>query len=151
MRIERTAKMYRIRIDRKIASQVKTDSLMKIIVCFVIFSWIFCTCESYFNRVLICTFKTRISILNNIVFDLIFFSNFEKNELTHTWSRQTRTRVESLISRTTCALFRDFDNFHRCSFPKSECLRHSRIFKISCSYRVCCTFSIDQRCKTNTK
>jgi hypothetical protein len=79
------------------------------------------------------------------------FSNFWWSESTRTWSRRTRTHVESLIVRKVCAFFRDFDNFRRCFFHKSICWHRRRIRKISCSFRICCTFLINRHCKTDIK
>jgi hypothetical protein len=78
-------------------------------------------------------------------------SNFWWNESTRIWSKWTRIHVESFIVRKTCAFFRDFDNFFRCSFHKSKCWHHRRIQKISCSFRICCTFLINRHYKTDIK
>jgi hypothetical protein len=80
MKVKRTTKMYDIRVLRKIVLQMKIDNFVRIMICFVIFSWIFCTCESHFNRVSICMSRTRISIFDWIVFEsiliVIVMSNF---------------------------------------------------------------------------
>jgi hypothetical protein len=79
------------------------------------------------------------------------FSNFWWSESARTWSRRTRIHVESLIVRRACAFFRDFDNFLRCFFHKSECWHHRRTREISCLFRVCCTFLINRHYKTDIK
>jgi hypothetical protein len=78
-------------------------------------------------------------------------SNFWSNESARTWSKRTRTHVESFIVRRACAFFRDFDSFLRCSFHKSECWHHRRTREISCSFRICCTFLINRHYKTDIK
>jgi hypothetical protein len=78
-------------------------------------------------------------------------SNFWWNESVRIWLKRTRIHVESFIVRKACAFFRDFDNSRRCSFHKSIYWHHRRTRKISCSFRICCTFLINRHCKTDIK
>ncbi len=80
MKIERTTNVYKTRVLRKITFYVNVDILMRIMIYFIIFFWIFLTCESYFKRVSIWIFRTRMSIFNYMMFELILIviimSNF---------------------------------------------------------------------------
>jgi hypothetical protein len=78
-------------------------------------------------------------------------SNFWWSESICIWLKWTRIHVKSLIVCKVCAFSRDFDNFRRCSFHKSIYWHHRRIQEISCSFRICCTFLINEHCKTNIK
>jgi hypothetical protein len=134
---------------------MKIDNFVKIMICFVIFSWIFRTCEFHFSRVSICTLKTRMLIFDWIVFESILivivmsnFFEFLMKWIICIWSKRTRTYVKSLIALKACAFFR---SFRRCFFHKSICWHHRRIREILCSFEVCCTFLINRHCKTNIK
>jgi hypothetical protein len=79
MKIERTTKMYNIRMLRKIALQMKIDNIVKIIICFVIFLsfsyvWIlFQSCVDLYVE------NSNIDFWFNLVridFDVIVMSNF---------------------------------------------------------------------------
>ncbi len=80
MRTERITNVYNIRVLRKMTSHVNVDIFVKIMNCFIIFFWIFRTCESHVKRVSIWIFKIRMSIFDCIVLDsiliMIVMSNF---------------------------------------------------------------------------
>jgi hypothetical protein len=80
MRAERIMNVYNTRILRKMTSHVNVDIFVKVMNCFIIFFWIFRTCESHFRRMSIWIFKTRMSIFDYIVLNsiliVIVMSNF---------------------------------------------------------------------------
>ncbi len=137
---------------------MKIDNFVKIMICFVIFFEIFRTCESHFNRVSICTSRIRMSILDWIVFEsiliVIVMSNFF--EFLMKWISSYLIEANTNLcriahrSQSLCILSK-FRQFFSMLFHKSKCWHRRRIREISCSFRICCTFLINQHYKANTK
>jgi hypothetical protein len=73
----------------------------------------------------------------------------EMNQLI--FDRDKHKFMTNRLSLAKLVHFSKFDTFRRFFSRKSECWHRWRTRKISCSCRICCTFSINQHCRKNKK